>query len=135
MFESCCVECWHPQRIKAKETPLHALSRPDAVRELENRQELEHALSSLTTEERAVLELHEQGAYRVVECKYTPAEVEACRDDVHTLKIGELQHGYRIVTRRLRAKLTYEEIATRLRLTARQVHSRIASANKKLRTK
>jgi len=132
-FSSCCDGCWHPGRIKLRETPPHALSRPDAVREIEHRQELEHRLSKLTDEERAVLELHGQGEYRVVEVRYTLEEVEACRDDIHTLKIGELDRGFRTVTRRLRMKLTYEEIGERLHLSARQVHRRLSSANAKLR--
>lgn len=135
MSSRCCEECWHPQRIKVKETPPHALSRPDAVKELENKQELEHRMSLLTDEERAVWELHQQQGWYDKTLTVTSEQLFEWRFDPHTHSPKQLKaSGMWEVKRRFPRNHSTAEIAARTGLSERQVRSRIQSGNRKLNT-
>jgi RNA polymerase sigma factor (sigma-70 family) len=134
----------HPRRPRARyEIPVkETRPTPNSTHGLEDRQGISRALSSLTDEEREILRLQS------VPVRFAPITRHILAGDLPRA----FANGYQFVRSLPEEKradgtpvnyaeivglepvnLTYEQIAERLGLTARQVHRRVSSAHRKLR--
>jgi hypothetical protein len=88
----------------------------------------------VTDEEREVWRLlHEQGGQREVKRAIPSSQLDAAYA-AGWLFVKSLRRGRVQVVKSFAKTLSYEQIAERVGLTTRQVHSRVVSANKKLRS-
>lgn len=116
--------------ITPRPTKNHVLSHP----ERENPAELEQqalACARLTHEEQAIFDLQACGQVESVERSITAEEFEK-----HIAEGWALvrNHGGTVtMSREFVRTMTYEDMATALGLSARQVHSRVVSAHKKIK--
>lgn len=135
----------HPRRPRARyEIPIRETrpSYPTVNHELENRLQISRALAQLTDEEREILRLQSEPVRfapltRRILAGDLPRAYAAGYEFVRSLPEEQRADGtpvqYAEICGLEPVNMTYEQIAGRLGLTARQVHRRVSSANRKLR--
>ena len=144
--KSCCAECWHPQVMRAKsgssppimdvipEARANELTEQelDRAARTARRAKFEQAMATLTPEERSVLELKAERVSRIDTREVVLQELVDAREK--GWELVSHSNGIATVTGEVFVKLDYDEMGKRLGLTARQVHRRMAAANRKLRS-
>lgn len=121
--------------MHVRETPPHALSHAhdETDERMEQQGRAQHELDKLTAEERAVLELQAKRWMIEQECEVENDHVQQLLDEGWCF----VRHheGKVVLKGDFPMHMTYEDIGQRLGLSARQVHRRVVSAHRKLRSR